>query len=237
MAVAPPFTKTIMKNSELCLPVSALSQPDEGGAAVAPGVGDEVEVSVTGRVTRSEGGDIYMMPVAVNGQPLPQGGEGGDPSLEEEGEALSAMSHGSEGMGLLVALLVCVFAFSAGAADVEWAKRRSCPAGAVSNSVVVINNASGRTNGVQAFSAEINNFSGSTLYLLIFDSNTNQLAGAVPHMAAVAVPTGTTSGKDWGSAGMPFDYGVNVCLSTTPFSLTNASSGGTATVVWSPRDK
>jgi len=125
---------------------------------------------------------------------------------------------------LAIAYWLC--APAAHAQGLKAAATREC-IGVVSNHVLV-------TRSTRVFSAEINNFSGGTLYLLVFDSATNMLAGATPHFAAVPVPTGSVGGKDWGLAGAPFNNGVNVCLSTTPFSLTNATTGGTVTVLHTP---
>lgn len=227
-----------MNSGELCVPASALAEAGEaGGAGIAPDVGDSVEVTVSGRVTRTEGGQLYIQPETANGQPVSVGpkvaGEGDDYDMAGEEAALRAMPAGAASLlGVLALLFVMVF--GAGAADLEWARARTCTGGAVSNNVTVINNANGRTNGLQVFNVEINQFSGGTLYLMVFDSNTNQLAGATPHFTAVPVPTGSVGQKEFAGYGAPFLYGVNVCLSTTPFSLTNASSGGTATVIWSP---
>lgn len=227
-----------MKNGELCVPANALAEAGEaGGAGIAPEVGDTVEMTLQGRVSRTEGGELYIQPMTVNGQPLEAGGMGDDAGgdnydMAGEEAALRAMPAGA---GALLGLLAVLFmVWTAGAADLEWAKWRTCTGGAVSNNVTVINNLNGRTNGLQVFSVEINQFSGSTLYLMVFDSNTNQLAGATPHFTAVPIPTGSVGQKEWAGYGVPFQYGVNVCLSTTPFSLTNASAGGTATVIWSP---
>lgn len=221
-----------MNANEICVPANSLAEPGEDGAAMSPGVGDEVEVSVTGRVTRAEGGNVYLQPVAVNGRPVESGD--GEESLDDEERELSALNHGAAAMPLLVALLLCLLGFTAGAADLEWARRRSTSGGAVSNQVTVINTTLGSTNGLQAFSVEIDNYGSVTNYLLVFDSNTNQLANATPHFTSLAIPPGSTGSKNWGPSGAPFLYGVNVCLSTTPFSLTNAVTGGTATVIWSP---
>jgi hypothetical protein len=37
-----------------------------------PMPGDEVEFTVRGKVTRSEGGKAFIEPTAINGQPLPE---------------------------------------------------------------------------------------------------------------------------------------------------------------------
>jgi hypothetical protein len=98
------------------------------------------------------------------------------------------------------------------------------------NTPIRTNNWVATTNASQVFDIELSNFSGADVYLLIFDSATNKLAGAVPDRAPILVPNNTTGSKSWGPSGSPFAYGVNVCASTTPHSLTNASLLHFATV-------
>lgn len=218
-----------MQTNELCVPAGALSDMGEGGEQMAPGVGDEVELTVTGRVTRTEGGEFYVQPLSVNGQPVAdKGGEEmespDDAAIEDE---IRSGGYPGGSMALMVVAFLLWLVAGAGAADLEFAKQRICSGTIVSNYVAT-------ATPQQVFSVEIDNYTGSTLYLMIFDSATNQLAGATPHLTPVPIPTGSVSGKDWGPVGMPFRYGVNVCLSQTPRSLTNATSGGIVTVNYSP---
>lgn len=221
-----------MKNGELCVPMGALAEAGEGGAQMTPEMGDEVELIVTGRVTRTEGGEVYIQPTTVNGQPIEdKGGESAE-SMEDQAmeEEIKGYGQGGGSMALMVLLfllLLRVGGLRVEAADLEFARARYC-SGTIASNIVAI------TPGKQVFDIEIDNYSGSTLYLMIFDSSTNQLAGATPHITPVAIPTGSVGGKSW-VAGMPFDYGVNVALSTTPRSLTNASTGGIITITHSPR--
>ena len=223
-----------MKN-EMCVPASALEvsggeEMEGGGASVSPDVGDEVEFTVRGNVTRSEGGDVYVKAASINGAPVPDDGMGDEDSAMDAEMAGYKKQGGGMGnaAGALLALLLLgvLWLWPASAKDVEFARARYCTGGAVSNHVAV-------TNFTQAFSVSVNNLSASTVYLLVFDSQTNMLAGAVPHIAALPIPTSSLGYHDWGPAGAPFELGVTVCLSTTPFSLTNASSGGTVTVIHS----
>lgn len=216
-----------MNNSELCIPVGALNSDTEEGGSVAPQEGDPVTVTIEGKVSRIEGGNVYLMPETANGAPINQAG-GSDMDLDAEGEAIDRELAGYNNgglLGLLVAFLFILGLSGAGAAQfTELAGKVSSSSGAVSNHVVF-------ASPTHAFQVEINNFGSVTNYLMVFDSATNSLAGRVPDIAAVPIPPGKIGGKDWGSSGCPFAYGVNVCLSTTPFSLTNAASGGTATLV------
>lgn len=218
-----------MKN-EICVSGEALSVNAEAGGAVAPAIGDEVEFTGKGKVTRTEGGEVYFSVSEVNGQPV-MGGEGAE-SPDDDGaeldEEVRGMMGGGGGMGAMLALLflLVLTGFRASAADVEFWGNRTCSGTTVSNYVAV-------ARAAQAGYVEIDNYSGATLYLLVFDSATNSLAGRTPHFPAVPIPTGSVGGKDFGAGGAPFRYGINICLSTTPYSLTNASSGGVAAVVWS----
>lgn len=223
-----------MNNSELCIPASALSQAGEDGQSVGPEVGDAVEVSIAGTISRSEGGNLYIKPTSANGQPI--GGGPGESSMADEDAAMDEEMGAYRGamgvsalvtLGILAVLVGVLFGCAdlyAAPRDLSWAQARTCSGGAVSNYVAA-------SAPQQVFHVEINNLTGATLYLLVFDSATNQLAGATPHFSAVPIPTGSVGGKTFGSSGAPFHYGVNICLSQTPFSLTNATSGGTATVI------
>lgn len=55
------------EGNEQCVPLAALSL--EG---TAPAVGDAVEFTVAGKVTRIEGGHAYIAVETLNGEPLPQ---------------------------------------------------------------------------------------------------------------------------------------------------------------------
>lgn len=218
--------------TEICVPAAALADAGESGEGVAPAVGDSVDFTGRGTVTRAEGGNLYVQLAEVNGQPV--GGDmAGEPdsddAMDKEMEGYQRGGMGGGGMVAMLAVLAWLFMGLGDAqaqAELSQARQRTSSGGAVSNYVAV-------TVPSQVFSVEVNNFSGATLYLMVFDSATNQLANATPHFTALPVPTGTVCYKDWSAAGAPFNYGVNVCLSTTPFSLTNATSGGTATVIHS----
>lgn len=93
-----------MKN-ELCVPAGALTKFGPAGAdsagddaGTAPGVGDEVELTVKGRVTRIEGGNAYIQPESVNDEALPEAGEGdaGEPDADEmmRAEVMTAREKG-----------------------------------------------------------------------------------------------------------------------------------------------
>ncbi len=225
--------KDFMNANEICVPEGALATDGETGGSIAPGVGDEVDFTGRGKVTRAENGQVYIAATEINGAPIagaPAGeapADGGEEAaLDDEVRKLNGAGGGGYG-GMLGLLVLLSLVFSAGAEQLEFSRERTCTGGAVSNHVVY-------ARPTQGFSVEVNNLSGATLYLLVFDSATNQLVGATPHFTAVPVPTASVGGKDWSASGAPFRYGVNVCLSTTPFSLTNASAGGTATLIHSP---
>jgi hypothetical protein len=225
-------------NNEMCVPASALEvsgggEMEGGGGAVSPDVGDEVEFTVRGAVTRSEGGNVYVKAASINGSPVPNetmdGGMQEDAAMDAEMAGYRKQGGGmGNAAGALLALLLLgvLWLWPASAKDVEFARARYCTGGAVSNHVAV-------TNLTQGYSVSVNNLSASTVYLLVFDSVTNMVAGDVPHFTALPVPTASLGYHEWGPSGAPFERGITVCLSTTPFSLTNASSGGTVTVIHS----
>jgi hypothetical protein len=55
---------------EDCIPLNILAMPDEGDQMQEPAVGDQVQYSVEGKVTRIEGGQAYVQKTAVNGQKI-----------------------------------------------------------------------------------------------------------------------------------------------------------------------
>lgn len=225
--------------TEICVPGAALTDAGETGEGVAPAVGDSVEFSGRGTVSRVEGDKTWLELSEVNGQPVAgdmPGEPDADAAMDAEMEGLQRGGYGG-GAGMVAAWIVLALALwafgsmKAMGADLRLFTDRVCSGGAVSN-YVATTNLFQQGQYAQVSSIEINNFSGSTLYLMIFDSATNNPANATPHFTAVPVPSGSVGGKDFGASGARFLYGVNVCLSTTPFSLTNASSGGTATIIF-----
>lgn len=219
-----------MKN-EICVAENALALEGEGGGSVAPGVGDPVDFQGKGTISRSENGQTYITVTEVNGAPTMGAEPGADLAGEEAGLDAEVAKMGGGMGGMLLALLLLVLGLATSrAADLQEARGAVFSGGAVSNWVAV----AGPTQG---FSVEIDNLGGSaTLYLLVFDSATNSLAGRAVQFAPVPVPAGTSLGfKEW-NTGAPMRYGVNVCLSTTPFTLTNATTGGAATVVHSAKN-
>jgi len=73
---------------EQCLPASALAMPDgENQEELAsPEVGDTVDYQVQGKVSRVEGGNVYVMPTSINGNPVEESTpeEAAEPSPEEK---------------------------------------------------------------------------------------------------------------------------------------------------------
>lgn len=234
-------------NNEICVSVEALGiqggegmdgtspQPSpQGGEGagtsgmVMPEGGDEVEFSGKGRIVRVDGGNAYIQATEINGQPVAQSGEPEDEgaALDREMEEMSGGGGGgfASALGILLALLWLLCGSAQAKDDLAMAKHRNSSGGAVSNYVAV-------AFPTQATSIEIDNYSGATLYLMVFDSATNSLNGRAVQYTAVPIPTGSVGWKDWNAAGAPFHYGVNVCLSQTPYSLTNATTGGAVTVI------
>lgn len=84
--------------SEIPIPLAALSQPDDQEQMQTPKQGDSVDFQVTATVSRIEGDCAYVVPSAVNGQPL--GDEGDeqtpDPDVQEESD-LRQQAQGMSG--------------------------------------------------------------------------------------------------------------------------------------------
>jgi len=77
-----------------CLPVSALAV--EG---TMPEVGDSVEYTVKGRVSRIEGTEAYVMPEMVNGEPAALAPEAGADAPDEMMAAARKADEQTAGMG------------------------------------------------------------------------------------------------------------------------------------------
>lgn len=75
-----------------CLPVAALAVD-----GTTPEVGDSVEYTVKGRVSRIEGAEAYVMPETVNGEPAalaPEAGAAEDAPDEMMAAAMAADAEG-----------------------------------------------------------------------------------------------------------------------------------------------
>jgi len=94
--------------NEDCVPVSSLAMPDpdNGDQMATPAVGDRVNYTVEGTVTRIEGEDAYVKRETVNGQPVAddeggsddQAGQGGDDEDAQERGQLGGMADQMGGM-------------------------------------------------------------------------------------------------------------------------------------------
>ena len=228
-----------MHKNELCVPATALANTAEDGAQMSPEPGDPVEVTISGTVTRSEGGNVYLTPKSANGQPIEEKSDG-ESSMEREDEE---MRRGLEAPGYSAMVLIAILAWLAmasaasGQQDLRLAKRLTTSGTIVSNWVVLnqVGTGPASTNAMQVFRVEIDNYTGTTHYAMVFDASTNKVANDVPGFTPRPIATGASVQFDFGPTGVPFDRGINICLSTTPRSLTNSASGGIVTVVWSPR--
>lgn len=64
-----------MDSSEVCIPLKALAQPDDQDQVQTPAVGDSVNFSTDGTITRIDGDNAYVKASAVNGVPLDDGSD------------------------------------------------------------------------------------------------------------------------------------------------------------------
>lgn len=85
-----------MDHSEDCVSLEALAMPDESEQMENPAVGDKVQYTVEGTVTRIEGGNAYVKKRAVNGKKVEDTAEKpeGEPtddmaSLENDARSMS----------------------------------------------------------------------------------------------------------------------------------------------------
>ena len=75
----PPETQPSEVTREVCVPLSALSIADEGQQEVAPEPGDDVNISLGGKVARVENGHAYVTVKSLNGEEV-----GGQEAPDEE---------------------------------------------------------------------------------------------------------------------------------------------------------
>ena len=58
-------------NTELCVKAGSLAMDaEDGGPGATPAVGDSVEFTATGKVSRVEGDNAYVSVESVNGEPV-----------------------------------------------------------------------------------------------------------------------------------------------------------------------
>jgi hypothetical protein len=73
-------------NKELCVPASAISLAGENNEDVAPEPGDQVSLTIEGKVARVEGGNAYITPETCNGEAMAADEQ--EPALPPNPEAL-----------------------------------------------------------------------------------------------------------------------------------------------------
>lgn len=83
-----------MDHSEDCVSLDALAMPDENEQMENPGVGDKVQYTVEGTITRIEGDNAYVKKSAVNGQKV----EDTEPSKPEPTDDMAALENEAKGM-------------------------------------------------------------------------------------------------------------------------------------------
>ncbi|HEY4360332.1 MAG TPA: hypothetical protein VGN17_05165 [Bryobacteraceae bacterium] len=78
--------------AQLVLPASAVSADGS-----EPQVGDDVSVTVDGKVSQSQNGMVTITPSAVNGQPVDQAQQQSEPSLDDMRSQLISQFKGQNG--------------------------------------------------------------------------------------------------------------------------------------------
>lgn len=79
---------------EVCVPLSAVAVNEDENASTPPDVGDEITVTLGGKVTRVEGDMVYFSPATANGEPIPadeQQDEPADDPMASEEDSLRSM--------------------------------------------------------------------------------------------------------------------------------------------------
>jgi hypothetical protein len=82
------------------------------------------------------------------------------------------------------------------------------------------------TNALKVFSIVAQNSSAGDIWLMAFNQGTNGFpaTNAVPTVAPIKVPAGSTGYYDFGLAGIQFNNGLLVANSTTDRGLSNATT-------------
>ncbi len=82
---------------ELCLPQDVVATADDKDQKVAPEVGDEVRFDCVAKVTKVDGGNIYLSPTEVNGQPVGNEDkeEANEPAAEND-DSMRAMAQSAD---------------------------------------------------------------------------------------------------------------------------------------------
>lgn len=88
-------------NGEICVPLSALAQPDAGDQLQTPEEGDTVTMQVDATVDRIEGDNAYIKPTAINGNPIANPGRksAASPAADDDGQS-SDEADAAEGQAL-----------------------------------------------------------------------------------------------------------------------------------------
>lgn len=86
--------------SEICVPLDSLTMGsgEDSSSTVAPEVGDPVDFSATGTVSRVEGGNAYLTLESVNGKPLPEAAAPAAEPTADDMRALGASADENEAM-------------------------------------------------------------------------------------------------------------------------------------------
>jgi hypothetical protein len=85
-----------MKNKDLCVPATAMAQED---GTAAPAVGEEITVTVMGKVSKIEDGEVYVTPMTANGVPL-KDMAGKEYEKEDEGPSRATLEKWATDSGM-----------------------------------------------------------------------------------------------------------------------------------------
>jgi hypothetical protein len=224
-----------MKNSELCVPEGALAEAGEGGNSIAPAVGDTVEMTLSGRVTRLENGEVYVKPETANGQPLEDEGSE-EMDLESEEKSLKSLGDGGGMGGALMALMLLVLLAFAEGAQAQTYGQALRYSKQYNTTVVATNTHPASITPTAVHYIGVENSSATALWVWVGDTNVLAVPanGNIPAVAPKLVAAGGNAEYFFGPGGMPMRFGCVVATSTTDRTLTNSTASFVVTVVHSP---
>jgi hypothetical protein len=84
--------------NEDCVSLEALAMPDDGEQMQTPAIGDLVNYTTEGKITRIEGGKAYVARSSVNGQPVEPDADDMGGQSDGDADNLDKLSADAAGM-------------------------------------------------------------------------------------------------------------------------------------------
>jgi hypothetical protein len=209
-----------------CVPLDALAMPDDQEQMTPPAVGDEVNYSVTGKVTAINGANAIIERKTINGQPVDEKEDDSQPDdeadLQTEAQQMDGGGSGGNTGGATMALILLLLSLALNSFG------QSASLGgdgtAVSNRVV-------SATAIKLYQASGFNTNASTLFIHILQTNAAPANGAIP-IFIVPAPPQTVWKIDFGAQGVDLDSCAIAYSSTTNSLTTSPTACGSITAIF-----